>query len=66
MLGYYPNSNAKPRGGNLIIKYKHVFHGLFFINIYVDLHILIQVYITDKHKHTQTYKKHTFTHIHTN
>ena len=45
-------------------KNKHLFQGLC-INIYMDLHILIQAYIQiniNRYKHTQTHIKHTYMH----
>ena len=44
MLGCYPNSNAKPRGSSLKTKVQ-AFVSWTFVNIYVDLHILIRPYI---------------------
>ena len=58
MPGYYPNSNAKPRGSNLKAKMQTLLLSNF--GKHVDLNILvqsyIQIYIThNNHKHTQTY-----------
>ena len=67
MLGYYTNGNAKLRGSILKAKVQSLFYGLF-VNIYVDLRILIQQYIqidkthniqqlhTHPHTNTPTYK----------
>ena len=47
-------------------KNKHLFQGLC-INIYMDLHILIQAYIQiniNRYKHTQTYKTHLYAYNH--
>ena len=60
MLGYYPNSNAKPRGSSLNEKIQTLmsltFHKYLCWLTYVDA-----TKDTNKHKHTQTQKTHTHT-----
>ena len=60
MLGYYPNSNAKPTGSNLNKKIQTL------ISLTFNKHLCWLTYIeTSKsmNKHKQTLTKNTFTHI---
>ena len=65
MLGYYLNSNAKPRGSNLNEEMQTLNFMDFFISIYVDLHTLIQAYIhINKNINIHKYANiHTYTHL---
>ena len=63
MLGYYPNSNAKPRGSNLNEKIQTL------ISLTFHKHLCWLTYIdttkhTNKHKHTQAQKPHIHTYTH--
>ena len=63
MLGYYPNSNAKPRGSNLNKKIQTL------ISLTFHKHLCWLTYIetsksTNKHKYTQTQKTHIHTYTH--
>ena len=61
MLGYYPNSNAKPRGSNLKAKVQKLVLCTFHTHL-CRLNKLIQPYIQTNITHN-TQQLHTHTHL---
>ena len=66
MLGYYPNSNAKPRGSNLKAKVQSLVLWTFRKHLcgltYIDSTIHTNIHNT---QHTTNTHTHTHTHTHT-
>ena len=60
MQRYYPNNNAKPRGSNLNEKIQILISWTFHKHLCGFTYIDTSIH-TNKHKHTQTHNKHTYT-----